>query len=139
MERGSSKHGPHLDEFLERDLEDSLRARRPTRAEEWRQPEVQADEEHEEPEVDVDPTGELLGGVPEGMTPEDVAERSELARYLGLSAFPGDAAHLHRRAKERGAPAHVLAWLSRLPDDVVFSNVQEVWRALGGGVEEHRF
>jgi uncharacterized protein DUF2795 len=139
VERGSSKHGPHMDEQLERELENTLRARRSTRAEEWREPETQADEPAEEPEVDVYPEGELVGGVPEGLTPEDVAGRAELAAYLGPSAFPGDRAHLIERAREQHAPDHVMEWLGRLPEDQQFRNVQEVWEALGGGAEQHRY
>jgi len=33
----------------------------------------------------------------------------------------------------------VLEQLQKLPDGREFRNVQEVWAAIGGGVEQHRF
>jgi hypothetical protein len=45
VERGSSKHGPRVDEELEHELEGTVRANRPTRAEEWRDPEPPADDD----------------------------------------------------------------------------------------------
>jgi hypothetical protein len=132
MGRGSSKHGPHTDEFLKREMEEELRARRPTRDQEWREPELQTDPDHEEPEVDLNPAGELVGGVAEALRPEDLEGRSEIARHLGPSAFPGDKASLRRRAESLHAPDHVLEWIDRLPEGRTFHNVQEVWVTLGG-------
>ena len=45
MERGSDKHGPRVDEELEHELQGMLKANRPTRAEEWRDPEPPADDD----------------------------------------------------------------------------------------------
>ena len=45
MERGSSKHGPRVDEELAHELEGAVRANRPTRAQEWRGPEPPADDD----------------------------------------------------------------------------------------------
>ena len=48
MQRGSDKHGPRLDDELEHELEGTVRANRPTRAEEWRDPEPPADDDAEQ-------------------------------------------------------------------------------------------
>jgi len=49
-----------------------------------------------------------------------------------LSAFPGDREALLREAQEQNAPEHVLADLRRLPADVEFGTVHELWAALTG-------
>jgi hypothetical protein len=45
MQRESDKHGPLHDDELKHELEGMLRANRPTRAEEWRDPEPPADDD----------------------------------------------------------------------------------------------
>jgi hypothetical protein len=45
MERGNSKHGPRQDDALKDELRGTLQAKRPTRAEEWRDPEPPADDD----------------------------------------------------------------------------------------------
>lgn len=45
MERGSSKHGSREDEALKHELEGTLRGNRPSRVEEWRDPEPPADDD----------------------------------------------------------------------------------------------
>jgi hypothetical protein len=74
------------------------------------------------------------------MDVDDVAGRSELARFLRPSAFPGDADRLLAVAREEGATNSTIAELERLRDHphAMFENVQQVWRALGHGVEQHR-
>lgn len=49
-QRGSDQHGPARDDELKRELANELRARRPTRAQEWREPEMPASDENLEPE-----------------------------------------------------------------------------------------
>ncbi|MGM1065301.1 hypothetical protein [Saccharothrix sp. Mg75] len=48
MERGSTQHGPKVDEQLKHEMEGELRSGTPTRAEEWRDPEMPDAEEAEE-------------------------------------------------------------------------------------------
>ena len=85
------------------------------------------------------PPGEdRRGGTPPGMDSHDVEERSEIARFLGLSAFPGTRDELLAVANENQATDHVRAQLQRLPADERFENVQDVARALGLGTEEKR-
>lgn len=45
MQRGSDKHGPAQDEYLKQELSGLEQADRPTRAEEWRDPEPPADDD----------------------------------------------------------------------------------------------
>jgi hypothetical protein len=45
MERGNSKHGPRDDDALKDEMRGYLQANRPTRAEEWRDPEPPADDD----------------------------------------------------------------------------------------------
>jgi len=45
VERGSAKHGPREDDALKHELEGTLHGNRPSRAEEWRDPEPPADDD----------------------------------------------------------------------------------------------
>ncbi|WP_214367863.1 hypothetical protein [Pseudonocardia sp. H11422] len=58
-ERGSAKHGFLKDEVLEREIENDLRAKGPTRAEPWREAEFPDEEEIEELGLDGPPRSEL--------------------------------------------------------------------------------
>jgi hypothetical protein len=136
MERGSNKHGSRLDEQLAGEVEGTMRAGRTTHAEEWADPEAPGDDQ---PEVDRAPNTELTGGVPEGLTPEEVALRSELAAALQRSDFPAGREQLLEKAVERYATPRVLEELQRLPAEQTFANIGEAWAALGHGHEEQRF
>lgn len=135
MQTGSDKHGPLHDDALKAETAGMETAERTTRAEEWRDPEPPGEDQ---PDVDRAPDGDLVGGTPEGMDPDDVAGRSELAVYLGR-AYPADRDALLAVAREAGAPDGVLDRLAALPADRTFDNVQDVWSALGGGTEQQRF
>ncbi|MGN6330245.1 MAG: DUF2795 domain-containing protein [Motilibacteraceae bacterium] len=132
-QRGSDKHSARVDDQLEHELEGMQRAGRSTHAEEWKDPEPSGEDQ---PDVDRVPDGTFVGGVPQGVTPEEVAARSDVARFLGLSAFPGDREALLAAAEANEAPDGVLADLRRLPAGEQFANLQDAWRALGGGTEE---
>lgn len=136
MERGSDKHGPRLDDTLAAETEGLQRAGRQTRAEEWRQSEPSAEGE---PDVDRDPSGTLAGGTPPGMGRDDVERRAELASYLGKTVYPAVREMLIDRAIEAEAPDAVVATLKRLPSGREFTNINDVWRTLGGRVENERF
>ncbi|WP_374022130.1 hypothetical protein [Mycobacterium sp. HNNTM2301] len=49
MERGSSKHSPREDDELKHELDGTLRGNRPSRAEEWHDPEPPADDDPDVP------------------------------------------------------------------------------------------
>lgn len=138
MERGSDKHGPRVDDALAQEVEDLVRAGKETHAEEWKSAEPSGEDQ---PEVDLAPESTLHGGVPEGMSEEDVTGRTELARWLGRGVFPAVREVLIDRVMDAGAPDDVVAEVKRLPSGREFANVGDVWRTLHGGghVEEHRF
>lgn len=136
MERGSDKHGRRLDEALKGETAGMMRAGRDTHAEEWKSPEPSGEDE---PDVDRAPHGTLTGGVPPGMTPDDVEGRTELATYLHRSVFPCRQGGLLEDAMANCAPERVLEELRQLPDgDREYANVNDVWVALGHSVEGHR-
>ncbi|WP_046469386.1 hypothetical protein [Allosalinactinospora lopnorensis] len=67
MERGSSKHGPKLDDQMEREVEGTLRSGRPTRVQEELEPEPTVTDEGEpatDPEM-TDPEAENHPGAAE--------------------------------------------------------------------------
>lgn len=49
MERGSAKHGPREDDALKKELQGTLQGNRPSRVEEWRDPEPPADDDPDVP------------------------------------------------------------------------------------------
>ncbi len=138
MERGSTKHGPRLDEEMEHEVRGMLQGGGAGgRVEEWHEPEPAGEDQPDVSEVLDEPS--RGGGAPPGMTSEEVADRSELGRYIPLSALPGDRAELIAGARTLLAPDHVLAALARLPDDGTrYETVNQVWAALGHHNEERR-
>lgn len=49
MERGNAKHGPREDDELKHQLGGTVRGNRPSRVEEWRDPEPPADDDPDVP------------------------------------------------------------------------------------------
>ncbi|HEX5532130.1 MAG TPA: DUF2795 domain-containing protein [Actinomycetales bacterium] len=133
--QSGGSRGQGQDERLKHETQGGVRAGRSTRAEEWREPEPAGEDQ---PTGDRMITPDDLRSAPVGMTPEDVEARAEIARYLGIHAFPGDRRTLVQTARENQATDAVLAALESLPADQQFKNVQEVARAMGMGTEEHR-
>jgi Protein of unknown function (DUF2795) len=76
---------------------------------------------------------------PPGTDQRDLDRRSALAEHLGKEVWPADRDTLVAKAEESGAPDGVLADLRRLPAGDEFTNVQDVARALGLGIEQQRF
>jgi hypothetical protein len=130
MERESTKHSPRLDEQLDHDTR-SLQQGAAV--------EARAEEEREqEGEAGVGPTPDVLlasTGREPGLSHGQVEARSTLARWLRPSAFPADRGRLLSTARDEHAPERVIAALGRLPDGVVYPNLERVWEALGGPVE----
>jgi hypothetical protein len=63
---------------------------------------------------------------------DPVEARRELSRHLRQSAFPAGRDGLLAEADDQKAPEAVLGVLRRLPADVEFRTVHEVWAALEG-------
>ncbi|MEV0730151.1 DUF2795 domain-containing protein [Polymorphospora sp. NPDC050346] len=136
MERGNSKHGPRLDDQMNREVAGTVAGKAGARAEPWREPEPSGEDQ---PEVSRVPGGENQTGVPQGMTPAEVEQRSRLGRYISLSALPGDRETLRHSARDNEAPDDVLAQLDRLPSGTEYRTVSEVWAALGHANESTRW
>ncbi len=136
MDRASDKTSPRVDEELKEETEGMMRSGRQTRAEEWHQLEPSGEGE---PDVDRVPDGTHSGGKPDGMSDSDVELRAELAGYLGRDVYPAVREQLIDVAMDAHAPDHVVARVKELPSGREFANVNEVWEAVGGSVEHHRF
>ncbi len=131
----TDKHGRLLDEELQHETRGLVQGGHSTRAEEWRDPQPAGEDQ---------PTGDRIypedrRGNPEGMTQTDIDERTDIARSLGTSAFPGTRDELVAIAADNEATDHVLSRLRSLPAGETFENVQDVAKALGLHVETHRF
>lgn len=136
MERGNSKHGPRLDDEMSREVSGTVQGTTGSRAQEWRQPEPAGEDQADATTI---VNTETRSGVPWGMTPVEVEQRSRLGRFISLSALPGTRETLWRNAQENGAPEDLLADLARLPSGVEFQTVSEVWAALGHPNETQRW
>ena len=126
-------HGPREDDALKRELRGDLQAHRATRSEEWRQPEPAGEDEPEPDET---------AGTPEGRARPAAEEaaldlRSDLARYLGRSALPGDKARVIRHLEANNAPQRILDLVSSLPASHTWTTMRDLYLALGLPVE-HR-
>ncbi|HZN19130.1 MAG TPA: DUF2795 domain-containing protein [Micromonosporaceae bacterium] len=136
MERGSSKHGPRLDEVMAQEVQGHVQgAGAGARAQEWHEPEPAGEDQPEPTAV----TAGRRGGAPAPLTADEVEQRSRFGRYLPMSALPGDRETLRRAAADFGAPDDVLAELDRLPDGREYQTVAQVWAALGHANEEQRW
>jgi hypothetical protein len=74
MDRDSSKRGPRLDEEMKKEVEGQMRSGRPTRAEEWHDPEPQEDENTPDAEEEIESRMEAERGRTESERSEDDAE-----------------------------------------------------------------
>lgn len=132
---GSDKTGPLHDDEMKAELQGELKAGRATRAEE--EQELQPSGE-DQPEASRAPDGAMHGGAPPGMDQGDVELRSELARHLGPAAYPADRESVLATLRENNATDRLLDLARGLPEGEQFRNMQDVARALGIGVEDHR-
>ena len=124
----SNKHNPRLDEELEHEVQGMMKGERATRSEEWREVEPVGEDQ---PDIDADPAGTLVGGVPQGMDADAVVARAELSRWLDRADFPSTGPELVEAARDHRAPDVVADELSRLPEGQVYERIGDVVRALG--------
>jgi hypothetical protein len=110
MDRETVKHGPRVDEMLKRETR-SLEQGAPVESR------AAEDRLHEPSEH-------------EPIRSDAVDARTEFSRHLLPSSFPGDREALAAGARTIHAPESVVATLLRLPADVVFQTMHEVWVAL---------
>ena len=124
----STTHSARQDDQLKHEVEGMMRAGRSTHAEEWKDPEPAAEGE---PDVDSSPADTLIGGVPNGMTPDAIVKRAELARWLDRADFPATGPDLVEAARDHRAPDAVADELAKLPDGETYERIGDVVRALG--------
>lgn len=138
MERGNSKHGPRLDDQLSQEVSGLVQGPGTggSRVDEFREAEPAGEDQ---PGATTAPAGDLRTGTPQGMSSEDVEQRSRLGRFIGLSALPGDRETLLGSARLNEAPDDVIAELERLPEGTRYRTVSEVWAALGHRNETQRW
>src|SRR5690606_34075294 len=106
MQRGSDRLSVHRDDEMKHELQGLLRSGRPTRTEEWNDPEPFADDD---PEV---AHGPVTPG--RGLTSLE-SVRLELARTLTRGSFPAGPRELMRALDRRHAPDALIEALERLP------------------------
>ena len=124
----STKHSARLDDELQHEVEGMVRSGRSTHAQEWADPEPVAEGD---PDVDVSPADTLVGGTPNGMDPDAVVARAELARWLDRADYPNTGPGLVEAARDHRAPDAVVAELAKLPDGETYERIGDVVRALG--------
>jgi hypothetical protein len=134
MERGSSKHGPRLDDEMAHEVRGIVQGNVDSRVEEFHDPEPAGEDQPDPSRV---PGGTQTGGAPPGMTYDEVEERSRLGRFVPMASLPGDRERLIAGARELNAPDDVIAQLSRLPEGR-YETVSQIWAALGHHNEERR-
>jgi hypothetical protein len=128
QQRGSDRLSAYRDDEMKEELANRLRAERPIRAEEWREPEPVAEDDPELASGPVPPRGSA--SVREA---EDEAFRFELARHLRRTVFPAKRRELLRTLQEENAPDALVEAVRELPRRGSYTNVQEVAAALGHG------
>jgi general stress protein YciG len=126
MQRGNTSMNVHRDDEMKKEMQGRLRSGHATRAEEWNDPEPDADDDPEVTHRAV-PT---RGGA-DATEAQDEELRSDLARHLGRHAFPGDRSDLRHALEEAHAPDALLSEVDALPEGGRYRNVQEVMTALG--------
>ncbi len=134
MERGNSKHGAVLDEWMAQEVRDIFRGPAGSRAEEWHTPEPAGEDQ---PEVSVAPNGDFGRNIPGGVGSAQGEAFSRFGSFLGRSAFPGDQAALEASARINSAPDDVMRRIAALPYDRTFQNAAEAWRATEEEAHEH--
>jgi len=131
MERGSTKHGQRLDQQQKHETQGIVQGGGDSHAEEWKQPEPVGSPGEESLSSSSPRPATQEPGSPEGLSPEEVDSRSNLARWIsGVHAFPADKATLLERAREQFAPDPVMSALRSLPDRE-YENMQDVAKELG--------
>lgn len=126
LQRGSDHLNVHRDDELKKEMQGRLRSGHPTRAEEWNDPEPEADDD---PEVTNRPLPPM--GAADREEAEAETLRSDLARHLGRRPFPADRQALIRALMEATAPDELVDTVRALPHGETYRNVQEVVIALG--------
>jgi hypothetical protein len=131
-EQESATHGRPEDDALKREFRSELERRRSTRGEDWREPDMP---DEDEPDADRALTGSA--GARLGAEDWDAVElRSDLARHLDRTAFPGTRAHLLKILEAHHAEQRLQDLVATLPGRPRYASLAELLTALGLPVEE---
>jgi hypothetical protein len=119
---------------MKHETEGLVRGGGPTHAERWKETEPV------ETDTGRDPTAGAgrPGAAPPGMTPEDVEERSAVARVLAGVRYPATPGALAEHAAGQGAPDVTVAAIEQLPERS-YAGLADVTDELGHGHETKRF
>ncbi|ARF58830.1 DUF2795 domain-containing protein [Streptomyces gilvosporeus] len=135
MQHGTDKTGPARDDVMKKELRAEMTRDRSLRTVEERELQPAGEDQ---PEAVQAPGASFRGGTPHGMSPEDVAVRSELAQHLGRSMYPVDRLTVVERLVRDNAPDRLIALAKRLPEGERYGNVQSIAQSLGLGTEDLR-
>lgn len=130
MQRGSDRVNVHLDDEIKNEMHGRLHSGHPTRAQQEKDPEPDADDDTwlvERP-VSAGSSGRSDDAA------EEYAEqlRSDLARHLGRAAFPADRRSLVRTLLDAQAPDDLVNTVRALPHSAAqYRTVQQVVEVLG--------
>ncbi|NUU25140.1 MAG: DUF2795 domain-containing protein [Streptomycetaceae bacterium] len=126
VERRSDKHAPRLDEQLESEVRPEIHSGHPSRADEYREPEPEGDDQA----APYPRGGPPPGVVGEDLSPEQVALRSELARHLDRGTFPANREALMAGLNAHRAPDPLIEAVGQLPANRSYHNLDEAVHAL---------
>lgn len=135
MQRGD-KHGFRVDDEMAKETRGIVTGGHDPRVEEWKSAEPSGEDQ---PDVALSAGSTLTGGLPEGLTEQDVEGRAELATFLGKELWPAEGAQVKALLVDNAAPDRVIDLCEPLPDGRVYQNLGEVWVDLTGHQETHRF
>ena len=133
MERMSDKHASRVDEEVKEEVA-SLQRGAPveSHAEEFRRMEGEADDE---PVTDSRIAGTTGPAGEDGLAPEAVEARADIARFLDQKVFPADRDTLVANAEAHHAPLPIVETLRTLPNGRTFENVAQIWAAVSGAAD----
>jgi hypothetical protein len=131
-EQESGTHGAHEDDLLKKEFRSELEARRWTRGEDWREPDMPDEDEPEADRALAGSPGARLAG---GQDWDAIELRSDLARHLDRTAFPGTRDHLADILAAHQAEQRLQDLIASLPARARFSSLAELLTALGLPVE----
>jgi hypothetical protein len=128
-EQESGTVGRQRDDALKHEFRTELRSGRQARGEDWREPDM--------PDSDEPDAGRALAGSPgAGVAGWDEIElRSDLARHLDRTAFPGTRDHLVRVLAAHQAEQRLQDLVASLPGRSRFDSLAELLSALNLPVE----
>ncbi|MFI0262661.1 DUF2795 domain-containing protein [Streptomyces sp. NPDC017056] len=134
MDHGTNKTGPARDDMMKKQIQGELKADRALRAEEDHDPEPSGEDQ---PDVTRSAGAPFGGSTPDGMTPEAVEIRTEMAQHLGRAVYPADRNAIIGTLRQNNAPDRLVELAQRLPENERYENAQRIVESLGL-TREHR-